>query len=70
MPDLQLVYLRASRENVGDDGVAFGRLQIRAVRHAVHDLRPIARVVMPDYRQRMAFDATASEKRPTLLQRC
>ncbi len=54
--------------NVSDDRIALGRFQIRAMRHAVYDIRPILDPVMPERRQRVTFDATVNEKCATFAQ--
>ncbi len=59
----------ACGDNVGEDRVAFSGFQTCAMRHAIHDLRPIFGPVTPERRQRMAFNATVNEKRSTLLER-
>ncbi len=38
------------------------------MRHAVHDVGPIFGRVMPERRQRVAFDATVNEKRAAAFQ--
>ena len=55
-------------ENVGNDGVALGGFQTRAMRHAIDDAWPIFGAVMPEQRQRVAFDAAMHEKRAALTQ--
>src|SRR6266581_1926548 len=55
-------------ENIGDDRFALRRFQTRAMRHAVNDSRPIFGAVMPEHRQRVAFDAAMDEKRAAFAQ--
>ena len=63
------MFSESQGENVGDNGVALRRFQTRAMRHAVHDLRPIFGAVMPERRKRVAFDAAMNEKRAAFTQR-
>jgi hypothetical protein len=56
------------RNDIGDDGFALSWFQTRALRHPVHDVRPIFAAVTPDHWQRMAFDAAVSEKCATFVQ--
>ena len=55
-------------ENVCNDGIALGRFQTRAMRHAIDDAWPIFGAVMPEQRQRVAFDAAMDEKRAAFAQ--
>ena len=57
--------LRSHRQNIGDDAFALSRFQTRAMRHAADNTRPFVGSVMPDRRQRVAFDAAVNEKRAT-----
>ncbi len=57
-----LLLFRAHGVNVSDDRIALSRFQIRAMRHAVYDIRPILDPVMPERWQRVTFDATVNEK--------
>src|SRR5437016_2252621 len=59
---------QSHRNDIGDDGFALSWFQTRALRHAVHDVRPIFAAVTPDHWQRMAFDAAVSEKCATFVQ--
>src|SRR5207237_10804794 len=56
--------LRSSGSNIGDDCVALGRLQVRAISHRVDDARPVFEAVMPDRRQGVTFDAAISVEPP------
>src|ERR1043166_2519178 len=60
--------LRANCENVRDNGVAVGRLQTRAVRHAIYNRGPIFGIVMPKWRQRVALDTAVDQKCSALPQ--
>src|SRR5207247_2380384 len=60
--------LRANRENVRDNGIAVGRLQTRAVRHAIHNPGPIVDLVVPKRRQRVALDTAVDQKRSAFAQ--
>src|SRR6266850_1895641 len=59
---------QSHRNDIGDDGFALSWFQTRALRHAVHDVRPIFAAVTPDHWQRVAFDAAVSEKCATFVQ--
>ena len=59
----------ACGDNVGEDRVAFSRFQTCAMRHAVHNGRPIFGAITPDHWERVAFDTTVNEKRSALLER-
>ena len=59
---------QSRRNDIGDDGFALSWFQTRALRHAVHDVRPIFAAVTPDHWQRVAFDAAVSEKCATFVQ--
>ena len=58
----RFVLLRAYGVNISDDRIALSWFQIRAMRHAVYDIRPILDPVMPERWQRVTFDATVNEK--------
>jgi hypothetical protein len=64
----QSMFSESHGENIGDDGFALGRFQTRAMRHAVDEVWPIFGAVMPEHRQRVAFDAAMDEKRAAFTQ--
>jgi hypothetical protein len=62
------MFSESDGENVGHDCFALRRFQTRAMRHAIDDAWPIFGAVMPEHRQRVAFDAAMREKRAAFTQ--
>jgi len=62
------VLARADSQNVSNHCVALVRFQIGAVRHVVHDLRPVLAGVFPHRGQGVTFNAAMNEKCPAVFE--